>query len=118
MVSGKATEAAVKPVDALPTSPVTKPTGDDDTQPPPEKPSEQRRRTYIILSFWALVLLLGLPIWWKTTSIYRAELPLTDMLSWADGKVRYNRPPSRTCNSCLSFLHILSFLSLTGSVIE
>ncbi|KHN95454.1 Phosphatidylinositol-glycan biosynthesis class S protein [Metarhizium album ARSEF 1941] len=55
-------------------------------QPPPEKPAETWRRTLVILSFWLIVLLLGLPIWWKTTSIYRADLPLERMLQWADGK--------------------------------
>ncbi|KAH7324314.1 phosphatidylinositol-glycan biosynthesis class S protein [Stachybotrys elegans] len=54
--------------------------------PPPEKPSDILRRSYVVLSFWAIVLLLGLPIWWKTTSIYRASLPLDAMLQWADGK--------------------------------
>ncbi|KAK4162374.1 phosphatidylinositol-glycan biosynthesis class S protein [Cladorrhinum sp. PSN259] len=55
-------------------------------QPPPEKPADIRRRGYVILSFWLIVLLLGLPIWWKTTSIYRADLPLQEMLDWSDGK--------------------------------
>ncbi|KID82557.1 Phosphatidylinositol-glycan biosynthesis class S protein [Metarhizium guizhouense ARSEF 977] len=55
-------------------------------QPPPEKPAHTRRRTHVILSFWFIVLVLGLPIWWKTTSIYRADLPLEKMLQWADGK--------------------------------
>jgi phosphatidylinositol glycan class S len=55
--------------------------------PPPEKPSAVRQRSYVVLSFWLVVLLLGLPIWWKTTAIYRAELPLDSMLKWADGKV-------------------------------
>ena len=59
----------------------------DAPQPPPEKPSEVRRRSYIILSFWVLVVLLGLPVWWYTTSIYRASLPLSEMMDWADGKV-------------------------------
>ncbi|KAK4201689.1 phosphatidylinositol-glycan biosynthesis class S protein [Triangularia verruculosa] len=54
--------------------------------PPPEKPSDVRRRSHVILSFWLIVLLLGLPIWWRTTTIYRADLPLQDMLDWADGK--------------------------------
>ncbi|KAL6876932.1 phosphatidylinositol-glycan biosynthesis class S protein [Trichoderma novae-zelandiae] len=54
--------------------------------PPPEKPSAVRQRSYVVLSFWLVVLLLGLPIWWKTTAIYRAELPLDSMLKWADGK--------------------------------
>ncbi len=55
--------------------------------PPPEKASDVRRRSHIILSFWLIVLCLGLPIWWKTTTIYRADLPVQEMLDWADGKV-------------------------------
>ncbi|PNY22496.1 GPI transamidase component PIG-S [Tolypocladium capitatum] len=55
-------------------------------QPPPENPAETRRRSYIVLSFWLIVLGLGLPIWWKTTTIYRADLPLDRMLQWAEGK--------------------------------
>ncbi|KAI0595588.1 phosphatidylinositol-glycan biosynthesis class S protein [Biscogniauxia sp. FL1348] len=55
-------------------------------QPPPENPSHIRRRSFIIASFWAIVLFLGLPIWWKTTTIYRADLPLNQMMDWADGK--------------------------------
>lgn len=56
-------------------------------QAPPEKPSHALRRMYIVLSYWAIVLLIGLPIWWKTTAIYRADLPLNDMLQWSEGKV-------------------------------
>ena len=56
-------------------------------QPPPEKPSDIRRRGAVILSFWLIVGLLGLPIWWYTTTIYRANLPLDEMMEWADGKV-------------------------------
>ncbi|KAK4152200.1 phosphatidylinositol-glycan biosynthesis class S protein [Chaetomidium leptoderma] len=55
-------------------------------QPPPEKPSDVRRRSHIILAFWLIVLCLGLPIWWRTTTIYRADLPVQEMLDWADGK--------------------------------
>ncbi|GAO17901.1 uncharacterized protein UV8b_03253 [Ustilaginoidea virens] len=76
-MASPAAEATVPP--SSPSQPIAK-------QPPPEKPSEARRRTFIILSFWLLVLLLGLPIWWRTTSIYRAYLPLERMLQWADGK--------------------------------
>lgn len=57
------------------------------TEPPPEKSSDIRRRTLVILSFWLIVLCLGLPIWWKTTAIPRANLPLDEMMDWADGKV-------------------------------
>ncbi|KAK5659224.1 hypothetical protein OQA88_1315 [Cercophora sp. LCS_1] len=66
----------VPPVDAMATK----------KQPPPEKPSDIRRRTWVILSFWLIVVCLGLPIWWETTTIYRANLPLSEMLNWADGK--------------------------------
>ncbi|KAI9794233.1 MAG: GPI transamidase component [Peltula sp. TS41687] len=55
-------------------------------RPPPESPNHIRRRLYIILSFWAVVIFLGLPIWSWTTSIYRAKLPLREMSEWADGK--------------------------------
>lgn len=55
--------------------------------PPPEKPEAIRLRTLVICSFWAVIICLGLPMWWKTTSIYRARLPLQDMMEWADGKV-------------------------------
>ncbi|KAI2626803.1 phosphatidylinositol-glycan biosynthesis class S protein [Xylaria nigripes] len=55
--------------------------------PPPEKSSHIFRRSLIIASFWLVVLCLGVPIWWQTTSIYRANLPLDQMMSWADGTV-------------------------------
>lgn len=55
--------------------------------PPPEKPSQTNNRTYIILSYWLVVIFLGLPVWWKTTAIYRANLPIDGMMQWADGKV-------------------------------
>lgn len=56
-------------------------------RPPPELPESIRIRSLVVLSFWAVVVFLGLPIWWRTTSIYRARLPLHEMMEWADGKV-------------------------------
>ena len=56
-------------------------------QPPPESKESLWLRRFVILSFWAVVAFLGLPVWWRTTAIYRAELPLQDMTDWADGKV-------------------------------
>lgn len=56
-------------------------------QPPPESGESIRVRSLVIASFWAIVIFLGLPTWWWTTSIYRARLPLQEMLEWADGKV-------------------------------
>ena len=57
-------------------------------EPPPEKAESIRMRNFVIFSFWAVVLFLGLPVWWRTTSIYRAHLPLSQMNDWADGRVR------------------------------
>ena len=56
-------------------------------QPPPETAESIWTRTRIVLSFWAVILLLGLPMWWKTTSIYRAQLPFQEMLDWDQGTV-------------------------------
>ena len=57
-------------------------------QPPPETRQEVFTRRAVISAFWLVVILLGLPIWWKTTTVYRANLPLQTMSDWAQGKVR------------------------------
>ncbi|KAI4250232.1 MAG: hypothetical protein L6R40_000405, partial [Gallowayella cf. fulva] len=54
--------------------------------PPPESKESIRIRQLVILSFWAIVVFLGLPIWYCTTSVYRAQLPLREMEDWAEGK--------------------------------
>ncbi|KAI9374587.1 phosphatidylinositol-glycan biosynthesis class S protein [Aspergillus egyptiacus] len=54
--------------------------------PPPEKPSAIQTRSKVVAAFWAVIILLGFPIWWKTTSINRAELPIQKMLDWGGGK--------------------------------
>lgn len=56
-------------------------------QPPAEMKESIWVRRGVIFSFWAVVIFIGLPIWWKTTAIYRANLPLQVMTDWADGKV-------------------------------
>ena len=56
-------------------------------RPPPERPESIRARSIVVLSFWAVVVFLGLPVWLWTTSIHRAHLPMQEMLEWADGKV-------------------------------
>ena len=63
-----------------------------DIEPSPKKDDiaptlpELRQRGQVILSFWAVVLFLGLPLWYITTSIYRAPLPLSQMTAWSEGK--------------------------------
>jgi phosphatidylinositol glycan class S len=64
-------------------------------QPPPESSQSISMRRWILVSFWAVALFLGLPMWWKTTTVYRAPLPLDQMLEWADGKV-----PAELGNTC------------------
>ena len=56
-------------------------------KPPPESSESIRIRSLVVVSFWVIVIFLGLPTWWWTTSIHRARLPLREMLEWADGKV-------------------------------
>jgi hypothetical protein len=56
-------------------------------QPPPETSEGIWMRRWIMFSFWSVAVFLGLPIWWKTTTVYRAPLPLDQMLEWGDGKV-------------------------------
>ncbi|KAL8714674.1 MAG: hypothetical protein Q9220_001623 [cf. Caloplaca sp. 1 TL-2023] len=55
-------------------------------KPPPESAEGIRVRQLVLLSFWTVVIFLGLPIWWWTTSIYRARLPLQEMKDWANGR--------------------------------
>lgn len=59
-------------------------------EPPPESQESIRLRAYVIASFWAIVIFIGLPIWWRTTAIYRASLPVDEMMEWADGRVCCN----------------------------
>lgn len=36
-------------------------------------------RLYASISFILLILVLGLPMWWKTTEVYRVQLPYTEI---------------------------------------
>lgn len=70
------------------------------TPPPPESPQGITTRRLVILSFWAVAILLGLPLWFKTTTIYRADLPLQQMLDWADGKVHHRSCTRHELKAC------------------
>ncbi|KAJ8655887.1 hypothetical protein O0I10_008326 [Lichtheimia ornata] len=37
----------------------------------------------VIVAFWAFILV-GLPFWWKTTEVYRANLPLNEIKAWQE----------------------------------
>lgn len=58
-------------------------------EPPPEDATSITIRRLVILSFWLLAILLGLPTWWRTTTVYRANLPLQTMSHWANGNVHF-----------------------------
>src|SRR5690242_3293532 len=47
---------------------------------PPESPREKSLRSRVIWSFWFIILSIGLPTWYFTTSISRAALPVDSML--------------------------------------
>ena len=57
-------------------------------EPPAETQQSVWLRRAVVASFWAVVALVGFPVWWQTTAIYRAELPLQDMTAWANAEVR------------------------------
>lgn len=46
---------------------------------PVEDEKSSRYRTYSILSYFIVLVIIGLPVWWYTTRVYRADLPLTEM---------------------------------------
>lgn len=48
-------------------------------EPHPAVPTERSRGRRAALSFAAIAVLLGLPLWWKTTETYRAALPYGDI---------------------------------------
>lgn len=50
----------------------------------------------VILSVWAVVLL-GLPLWWTTTRVYRAELPYESINKWKQWEVMYLTPGYSKC---------------------
>ncbi|KAL1918591.1 uncharacterized protein VTP21DRAFT_2613 [Calcarisporiella thermophila] len=49
---------------------------------PIEEVKEAKRRRLVVLSFWA-VIILGIPLWWKTTEVYRAPLPFAEIEEWS-----------------------------------
>lgn len=52
-----------------------------------EEPLQERReRQYILSALWAVVLL-GLPIWWSTTTTQRLSLPSAQVRAWQDASV-------------------------------
>ena len=45
-------------------------------------------QSYAALSVGFVCIVIGLPLWWKTTEVYRVQLPYSDISSLADTQVR------------------------------
>jgi phosphatidylinositol glycan class S len=88
MASPDSADTALVDQSAAPSSPTPLDAVRVQKLPPPESSESIWLRRLAILSFWAVVVFLGLPIWLKTTAIYRAELPLQQMTDWAEGRAR------------------------------
>ncbi|KAI8365323.1 phosphatidylinositol-glycan biosynthesis class S protein [Radiomyces spectabilis] len=41
----------------------------------------------VVGAFWCVVLI-GIPFWWKTTEVYRADLPMAEIESWQSSNTR------------------------------
>ena len=46
-------------------------------------------QSYAALSVGFVCIVIGLPLWWKTTEVYRVQLPYADISSLADTQVRF-----------------------------
>jgi phosphatidylinositol glycan class S len=44
-----------------------------------------------VFAFWSVVLV-GLPFWWKTTEVYRASLPFSEIDEWQANQVNKYMP--------------------------
>lgn len=84
---------------------------------PPEKPEYISLRTKIVVSFWAVILLLGLPTWFKTTEIYRASLPLEQMIGLSEGEVQQWKSlmaPANRPQTALPIIPVRIWLDIPG----
>ncbi|XP_067630754.1 GPI transamidase component PIG-S isoform X2 [Eurosta solidaginis] len=46
--------------------------------------NEDKYRLFASMSFMILVIIIGVPMWWKTTEVYRVNLPSADIMSLSD----------------------------------
>ncbi|RIB01224.1 phosphatidylinositol-glycan biosynthesis class S protein [Gigaspora rosea] len=68
-----------------------------------------KSRRLIIISFW-VVILIGLPLWWKTTEVYRAQLPFTEIEEWSKWE------KIQLCQNTIQIIMILVILNLLVDV--
>ncbi len=53
--------------------------------------SAKARQTYAALGVGFVCIVIGLPLWWKTTEVYRVQLPYQDMDQLKDVMVGYSK---------------------------
>lgn len=74
--------------------------GSGEKTPAPRSAVQGKGSNAILFAFWAVVVLLGVPLWLWTTSIHRANLPMESMNEWSNGKVCDFYGISRLCLTC------------------
>lgn len=62
-------------------------------------PAEKARGKQAALSFAAMAVLVGLPLWWKTTETYRAALPDSEIAE-LDALLVRRDPPAPSATAC------------------
>ncbi|RUS35293.1 phosphatidylinositol-glycan biosynthesis class S protein-domain-containing protein [Jimgerdemannia flammicorona] len=62
---------------------------------------EYSNRLLVISSFW-IVIVFALPFWWKTTEVYRAQLPFADIDQWASRQRTAHATWVKPLSSCSS----------------
>ncbi|GJJ67840.1 GPI-anchor transamidase subunit S [Entomortierella parvispora] len=79
------------------------------TLPKDRTAAQDRTRRMVLLSIW-IAILLGFPLWWKTTRVYRAELPFDEVEQWSQWS---------SCRPAFPLkinVHLSDAVSLPGSV--
>lgn len=71
--------------------------------------AEKRRGQTATLSIAAMVILVGLPLWWRTTETYRAWLPVSQIKEMANLQVCY-------ISVLYHIIYVPSFLSVSKSL--
>lgn len=61
---------------------------------------EKQRGRYAALAIAAVVIVVGIPLWWKTTETYRAWLPFSEISELDSLQVHALRPSSRQNHVC------------------
>ncbi|XP_056634777.1 GPI transamidase component PIG-S isoform X2 [Diorhabda sublineata] len=88
-----------------------------------EEDAEANFRIYGIISYFVVLVVIGLPIWWYTTRVYRATLPLVQMqdVELKNTQNDYGMPLSLEYDILVSFVHPDPFnptIDLRGVEIE